>query len=148
MNRRGRPTSVVSMMSHLQGSGIAKERAEVVFRNLGGGLSVSDPYRRLGVGRWLFRELRKAALEAALRVLEPRRPGRPRRPALVKDRRTAELEAKVKRLEEDLAVARVREEIAICLPRTGAGQKKRRSSRRAMSAGRPPKPPSRFGKGG
>ena len=131
MGRRGRPTCIVSMMSRLQGSVVAKERARVVFGNLGGSLGVWEACHRLGMGRTLFRSLRQAALAAALRALEPRRPGRPRRAPREGDMRVRELEEKLARAQEELAAARVREEIAFYLPR--AGRKMRRTAKRATS---------------
>jgi len=77
----------------------------------------------------MFQRLRQTMLEATLDALEPRPRGRPPRAIPPHLRRLRHLEARIASLEEDLALSRVREEIALLLPWTGRGQKKVRPIR-------------------
>ena len=118
MVQRGRPTSAVSIVGRLKGTSSAKERVLVMLENLGGALPVAEACRRLSFSRTLFRRYREALLLAAIQVLEPRPRGRPVRRPLAESRRLLALEEKIRRLEEDLAFTRVREELALLVPWT------------------------------
>lgn len=137
MARRGRPTSAISIVGRLKGTPQAKERLVVILSNLGGGLSVTQALERLRFSRTFFRRLRRAMLTAALRAVEPRPRGRPVRDVPKAVRRIHELEEKIARLEEDLAFARVREELALLIPRAGRRQKKIRRARASALASTP-----------
>jgi hypothetical protein len=141
MIQRGRPTSAVSIVKRLRGTSMAKERLLVILENLGGTLPVAAACRRIHFGRTLFRRNREAMLVAALRALEPRPRGRPARHHPVEGRRIRELEAKIERLEEDLALTRVREELALVVPWTQR-QKKNRAFRAFWRAAMPPSSPA------
>ena len=148
MARRGRPTLVSSMTARLRGSSAAKERVEVVLKNLAGVMSVQEACSRLSLGRTSFWMLRMTVLEAAVRILEPKRRGRPPGRAPAADRRLQDLERELERMRGELAIARIREEIALFLPKAGVGQKKRRpiSARKSATAPSPP-PASSTGEG-
>jgi len=135
MGQRGRPTSAASMVGRLKGSTVAKERMIVILANLGGTLPVAEALRRMRLSRTLFRRLRKTSIQVGLRALEPRPRGRPVREVPRHERKIRELQEKILQLEEDLALTRVREELALLIPWTARRQKKtfmRRASRRAV----------------
>src|SRR5258708_36197928 len=100
MAQRGRPTSVVSIVGHLKGGPVAKERLLVILSNLAGVLPVSEAVRRLGLSRTLFRRLRKALLMVGLRAVEPRPRGRPVREVPRHERVIVKLKDEIARLEE------------------------------------------------
>jgi len=118
----------------MKGSPAAKERVLAILGNLGGTVATSEASSRLRVSPALVRRLRETLLEAALRALEPRPRGRPLQvvPKYVRDLR--KLEVRLADLEEELELARVREQIALALPWT------RRSQKRATSI--PPRRPA------
>jgi hypothetical protein len=140
MVQRGRPTSALSMVKRLKGSLMAKERVLVVLKNLGGLLPVAEACRRLSISPALFHRQRVVALAAAIRALTPQSPGRPVRKASDEGRRSRELEAKIERLEEDLAFTRVREELALLIPWTRHRQKNTRAFRAFWRATVPSRP--------
>lgn len=142
MVQRGRPTSPASMLRRLKASSTAKERTLVVLDNLGGRLPVAEACLRLGVSAPLFRRQRLMVLRAALKTLEPRPRGRPPVALAPESRRLRELEEKLERLETDLAYARVREELAILLPRMQRTEKKCGVLRAPRRAGMPSSSPS------
>lgn len=142
MARRGRRTSPESIVERLGGTPPAKERVLVIVGNLGGTLPASEASRRLRLSSAMFRRLRELMLVASLGALEPRRRGRPPRVVSGQVRELRRLEARVADLEEELALSRVREEIALVLPWVGRGQKKVRRIRPGKSAGMPSTPPA------
>jgi hypothetical protein len=111
------------MLRRLKGAPLAKERALIILENLGGGLPVGEACRRMDVSPALFHRQRMSFLEGGLVMLEPRPRGRPGRVGIPQDRRIRELEAKVERLEVDLAYTRVREELALLIPWTRRTEK-------------------------
>jgi hypothetical protein len=142
MARRGRPTSATSIVGRLRGTPQAKERLVVILSNLGGGLTVTQAVERLKFGRTLFKRLRRTMLAAALKTLEPRPRGRPVQEVPKSARKIRELEEKIRRLEEDLAFARVREELAFLIPWAGRRQKKIRRVRPSAPVSMPLGSPS------
>jgi hypothetical protein len=132
--------SARSVVERLKGTVVAKERLLVLIENLGGMLPVSEGSRKLQIGPSRFQKLREIMLVAALAALEPRSPGRPRERLSLEGRRLRELETKVGDLREELDLARIREELALLLPRMRKGQKKvrrRRPRREAERLGLP-----------
>ena len=129
MAKRGRPLSVASLVGRLKSGTVAKERLLTNLENLAGTLSIGEACRRLHLARTPFRRLRKAALLAGLRATEPRPRGRPVRETPRHQLQIAKLEEKISALEEDLAVSRVREELAFLVPWAGRRQKKIRKTR-------------------
>jgi hypothetical protein len=142
MTRRGRRTSAGSIVERLKATAAAKERVLVILGNLGGTVPPSEASRRLQLSLAMFRRIRETMLKASLGALEPRPRGRPAReiPKHVRDARR--LEVRVAELEEELELARVREEIALVLPWTRRSQKKTRRLRKRGPAGTPSGPPA------
>lgn len=141
MAKRGRPTSVTSMLDRLGAGPAAKERVLVMLANLSGAVPVSLACKTLGLGRTQFWTLRSTLLAAALRAAEPRRRGRPARRPTGDEDRVRTLEAEIDRLKEALDLARVREEIALLLPGAGRRQKRACRTRRRKLAVMRPEPP-------
>jgi hypothetical protein len=127
--------SARSVVERLKGSPMAKERLLVLLENLGGTHPVSEGSRKLGIGPSRLQRLREIMLTAALGALEPRRPGRPRVRISMEGRKILELETKLQDLREELDLARIREELALLLPRLRRGQKKARRLRPRPVAG-------------
>jgi hypothetical protein len=131
MARRGRPTSAADVLSKLEATVVAKERFLAVLHNLGGTLGVGEVCRKLGISPTLFQRLRSAMVRAGLAALEPRRMGRPRRTESPHHRRIRDLADEVARLKEELAMSRLREELALLIPRSQAFRKGARSRKRS-----------------
>jgi transposase-like protein len=98
----------------LEGSGEAKARLTAVLRTLRGEWTIEEACRELGLGAARFHEIRREALEGALAALSPRAGGRPALPA--EDPEVGTLRARVRDLEQELEVARIRSEIALAMP--------------------------------
>src|SRR5438552_7847365 len=126
MGRRGRRTSAAEIVGRLKGTAPAKERVLVMLGNLGGTVPAGDACTLLRVCPAMFRKLRETMLGAALGAIEPRPRGRPVREIPKHVRHIRSLEIRVADLEEELDLARVREEIALVLPWTRRSQKKTR----------------------
>lgn len=131
---RGRKPSGPEMADRLDGSEGARKRLRVVLETIAGVRSVSDACRELGIGEAAFWGLRDKALRGALKEIEPKRPGRPRRKEPQTPPRVAELEEEVEDLKVDLRAAQIREEIALLMPnlmkeRRGSPKKSRGRSR-------------------
>lgn len=124
MAKRGRPSSALFLVGRFKKSPVAKERLLVILSSLAGTLPVSEACRRLGMSRTLFRRLRRAVLETSLEAVDPRPRGRPVQEVSRQTRRISELERRIAELDEDLAFARVREELALLVPWAGRRQKK------------------------
>jgi hypothetical protein len=114
-------------VQRLQGSAGSKRRLEIILRTVTGELSFTQASAQLGITPQRLHLLRQQALQAAVDELEPRPPGRPRRPAAV----TAAAQGQEsERLRQELAVARLREEIALLLPgHVGRAAKKKRPAK-------------------
>lgn len=135
---RGRPTSVESMVSRIRASASTRERAVVILSNLGGTLPVRAAVRILGVSPTRFWGLRQVALRAVVTALEVRSVGRPPESASCASAEVRRLEREIEKLREDLAFARVREELALLVPRVTKKGRRRRGAGRCdwrLSAG-------------
>src|SRR5215472_14570318 len=101
---RGRPADGIGHVDRLDGPEELKQRLKVLLSTLDGNKSVAEACAELGVSESRLHELRKEALEGALRALQPRPSGRPAKqePATPRER---ELEAHIKELEEDVQAA-------------------------------------------
>jgi hypothetical protein len=113
---RGRNPARPEFDPHLEGSEQARERLGVILEVATGRCRVGKACERLGLSPSRLEQLRRRAWQGALAALEPRPGGRPRRQPDPQQERVAELEARVRELERELAVSRAREELA-CLPR-------------------------------
>jgi hypothetical protein len=128
------------LLGRLEGSATARARLEIILQTLTGRLPLAQACRQLGVSERRVYELRQEALQAALRSLEPRPPGRPATQPREEDSRLTALQAEVQRLQLELRAAQVREEIALAMPQLlhRRGQTKKAAARK----GRRPAPRS------
>lgn len=109
-------------MDRLEGPEELKQRLKVLLATLDGSKTVPEACEELGVSESRLHELRKEALEGALRALQPRPSGRPAKPEPATPRER-ELQAHIEALEEDLQAAYVRTELALAMPHLFKGKK-------------------------
>jgi len=114
---RGRHPSGPGYVDHLEGSEQAKQRLRVVLETMTEGCRVQEACQRLGISEQRFDQLRQLAMQAALRRLESKPGGRPRRQHTGTTAEVLALRQRVADLEAELRAAQVREEIALILPR-------------------------------
>ena len=116
--RAGRRPSGVQHVERLEGDAEAKRRLRVILETVSGESSIEDACATLGVSPSRFHELRREALESALRGLEPGVSGRPKRVSDIdsSSERLAELERENRELEIELQASYVRTEIALAMP--------------------------------
>ena len=90
----------------------------MILETVSGERSIEDACAELGVSPSRFHELRREALESALRGLEPGVSGRPKRVSDIdsSSERLAELERENRELEIELQASYVRTEIALAMP--------------------------------
>jgi uncharacterized protein YceH (UPF0502 family) len=119
---RGRPPDGIGHVDRLDGPEELKQRLKVLLATLDGSKSVVDACAELGVSESRLHELRKEALEGALRALMPRPSGRPAKQEATTTRES-ELEAHINELEEDVQAAYVRTELALAMPHLFKGKK-------------------------
>ena len=113
-----RPPTGAKLVRALEGQEKAKERLEVILQTVAGELSIREACEELGVGEARFHQLRREALEGALAKLEPKARGRPKRAEPTPEAELiATLEAEVDDLKTELLGSRLREELAVALPR-------------------------------
>jgi transposase-like protein len=142
---RGRRPAGPNYVDKLAASVIAKDRLKEVLETMVGEGRVQEACQRLGVCEQRFHQLRQEAIEGALAALEPGAPGRPAQTVSPEQERIRTLEEEVAALKVELQAAKVREEIALALPRVvkasdeAEPEKKTRgrprSSRRAVRLG-------------
>lgn len=121
-----RPGLGVGHVETLEGTELARRRLRRVLETLSGESSVEEACQDLGISAARFAEIRKEALGAALGALEPRAAGRPA--AAAPEPELGRAEEEIRRLQRELEVARIREEIALTMPhllRPPAGGKKK-----------------------
>ena len=134
---RGRKPPGPEVVARLQGPEEVKQRWQVILETLTGRRRVQEAAALLGISVQRFHVVRAEALQAGLDALVPRAPGRPRQERAPEPERLAGLEQEVERLRQELAASRIREEIALGLPRRpapGAGKKSAAPGRRRRSA--------------
>lgn len=146
MSRMGRKPQGAALVGPLAGSEHAKRRMTWFLQTLGGQCDVAQACQELGIRESRFFAQRSRWLQQALRLLEPRSPGRP-----PKSEETPEpeelrlLREKVGELEARAAAAEVRAELARVLPHVihspRAGKKTTRTApRRCAPVSRRPAP--------
>lgn len=94
----------------------AKRRLKLVLQTLAGELSVEEARAALGMSAANFHKLRQQALAAAAARLEGQAPGRKRVEPSPEEKKIAELQAKVERMDLELDIARYRENLALTMP--------------------------------
>ena len=121
----GRKPTGPLLVHHLDGSGRAKERLEVILQTVAGEITIRAACDRLGIEEAMFYRLRAQALQAGLARLEPRPAGRPRRCPSPEDQRITELEQELqeKELQEKAMEARLEIAQAMAPPVEGAPKK-------------------------
>ena len=130
---RGRPPSGPRLVDRLEGSTGAKARLKAVIETVAGERTVEEACAALGVSEAVFHRLGAALSEA-----EPKRRGR--RPEAVPENQ-GEVEAlrdENRELKMDLEASRIREELAVVMPRVlkprAEAKKKGRRQRRRKAA--------------
>jgi transposase len=114
--KTGRPSKGSSLVDRIEGSGEAKRRAKAILAALREEVTVREACEQLGISEPRFYQLRDRFLALGITGLEPGLGGRPKKKA-EEDAPVKALEARVARLELELKAARLREEIALVLPR-------------------------------
>jgi transposase-like protein len=123
---RGRTPRGPEIVHGLQGDPRAKARLQVILQTLAGDLDFTAAARRLQITTQRLHQLRQLALEASLLALAPQPMGRPSKAAVSDPEQIAALRQENERLQRELAASKLREEIAVVLPRRPRrGEKKR-----------------------
>jgi transposase-like protein len=104
------------MAEKLEGPDEAKRRLKAILETISGTKTIEDAASEIGVGAARFHELRKEVLQAALVALEPKPAGRPRTTE-EPNPRVAELENQIRELTIEINASKVREQIALTMPR-------------------------------
>ena len=117
---RGRHPSGPEYVEQLEGSVLAKERLRIVLQTMAGEYRVQEACQLLGICEQRFEQLRRQALQAAVEGLESKPSGRPRQEESVGPDDVIALRQRVAELEAELQASRVREEIALVLPRVAS----------------------------
>jgi hypothetical protein len=133
---RGRRPSGPEYVNNLSGTATAKERLKVILETLAGTCRVQEACARLGISEPRFHQLRTQILQAALAGSEPQTPGRKPQILSPAQEQVRLLQQKLEHQDAELRLARVREEIALTLPRVSADPevdpaKKKRGRRRS-----------------
>jgi hypothetical protein len=118
------------LVHHLDGSGRAKERLEVILQTVAGKITIREACDRLGIEEAMFFRLRTQALQAGLSRLEPRPAGRPRRCPSPEDQRIAELEQELQEKELQEKAMETRLEIAQAMSPLVEGTPKKTAKRK------------------
>jgi len=121
-----------ALVQNLDGSERAKRRLEVILATITGQMTIEQACDRLAIGQSRFYKLRTEVLEASLKHLEPRAMGRPAHVQTAEEARCEELQEQVERLEAELKISEVREEIARTMPHLAEDRErlKKRNPRR------------------
>jgi hypothetical protein len=132
---RGRHPWGPGYVDQLEGSPQAKQRLRVVLETMTEGCRVQEACQRLGISEQRFDQLRQLAMQAALRRMESKPGGRPRRQHTVATAEVLALRQQVADLEAELRAAQVREEIALILPRAVRGETgaRKKTTRRKLT---------------
>ncbi len=141
---RGRKPPGPEVVTRLEGPQEAKRRWQVILETLTGRRRVQEAAALLGISVQRFHVVRAEALQAGLDALVPQAPGRPRQETTPEQERLEGLEQEVGRLRQELAASRIREEIALGLPRRPApGEEKKSAAPRRRRPSKTRSPPRR-----
>ncbi len=112
----GRPPLGVKLVDRQEGTAEAKLRLKIIIETLSGERTIPSACEVLGINESAFHKLRERHLQESVEGLERRTPGRKRREPTPEERRIAELEMQVKRLDRELEASRIREDLALLMP--------------------------------
>lgn len=113
---RGRHTEGPDLVRRLQGSQQALHRMRVFLETLSDEKTIRQACMELGLSPAGYYKIRNAWMAEAVRILEPKPVGRPRKNPQMPEE-VARLKARIKELEAELEASRIREELALTLPR-------------------------------
>jgi hypothetical protein len=99
-----------------EGSEMAKQRLAVILQTVAGEKTVDQACADLGMGPAAFYKLRDRTMQDALRSLEPRPVGRPKKVEPADAKKLQALQEELFRLKFELQASRIREEIAVVMP--------------------------------
>jgi hypothetical protein len=123
---RGRTPRGPEIVDSLQGDPRAKARLLAILQTMACKLNFTAAARRLQITTQRLHQLRQVALQAALQALAPQPMGRPSKAAASDPEQMDALRQEKERLQRELAATKLREEIAVVLPRRPRrGEKKR-----------------------
>src|SRR5262249_8666073 len=114
---RGRTPSGPEYVDTVPGSDAAKERGRIVLETMMGICRVQEACARLGISEPRFHQLRTQYLAAYVASAEPQKPGRKPRTRSPLEEQIRRLQQELAELKEELRNARIREEVALTLPR-------------------------------
>lgn len=125
---QGRKPRGPEIVRELQGDAPARERLERILDTVAGRLTFTEAADQLAMTPQRLHMLREQALQAALDALAPQPLGRPPKSSGADLERIDALQRENERLQRELAASKLREEIAVVLPRRRRrGGKKRRT---------------------
>ena len=104
-----RPTTGVALLEKYKGQQQSIRRMQAIIETLSGQKSVIEACAELGICEALFRRDRDTGLQAAIRALDPQKPGRKKRKVSPEAEELAALKAENERLRLELLGAQVRE---------------------------------------
>ena len=134
MARAGRKPLTTGHVENLDGSESAKQRLSAILETLRGAVTIPTASQSLGVCESRFHALRSDWLQQSLELLEPRKLGRPSKPAA--DPQVQQLEQTCADLRRELLETRVQLELQRSLVQT-AVQKNGRARRGNLRAAKP-----------
>ena len=115
---RGRPPAGPQLVERLEGEETAKRRLEAILETIAGRCTIADASARLDLRPARFFRMRNEAMQAALERLEPRPCGRKRKQVSPEAARIEELERELAQAQRALALAELRAQTALLLPRS------------------------------
>ena len=125
---QGRHAGGPEIARTLNGGEQERQRLEAILNTVAGRQKVTQAAAQLGISTQRLSTLRDIALQAALDALAPQAMGRPPKRARLDQERINALQRKIEDLEHELAASKLREEIALVLPRRPRrGEKKRQT---------------------
>lgn len=134
--RRGRPHEGAQLVDKLEdGSEVARQRLKVIFQTISGVFTVEQACQILRINRSAFNKLRSQFMQKAVRLLEPKTPGRRKKVVTPQELQNQRLIEENRRLTFELRAQQLREEIGILMPhllkedRAGAGKKTKKTRR-------------------
>ena len=115
--RRGRPYEGAGLVEKLDDcSEEARQRLKVIFQTLAGVFTVEEACEILKIRRSAFYKLRGQFIENAVRLLEPKTPGRKRKLVTSEQAENQRLREENERLKFELKAQQLREEIGLLMP--------------------------------